>query len=529
MSGPSLSAETTNSSSRRIAVIGGGLAGMTAAFRLQELARQSGQTLEITLFEASDRLGGIVGTEQIGDYLVDVGADSFLTNKPGAVGLCRRLGLEDRLIPTDARYRGALVLFNGRPVPVPEGFQLLSPTAIWPVITTPLFSVWGKLRLLMEWFVPRKQAANVDRAATNGSSTAAAPAPLVDESLADFARRRFGREALDRLIQPLVGGIYTADPERLSLAATMPRFLEMERDYGSLIRAAFQPKPARSASATASPDAGAIGENDSSSGARYGLFAGLKGGLEDLVAALRTQVEATCCVHLNCAVTSVNAVSTPSAGSSGPAVPGVYQLTLGDGSTERFAAVIVASTAARTADLLQSLNPTLSDELRGIEFASSALVVTGHRLADVRNPLQAFGLVIPHAERRKILAVSFSSRKFPDRAPADRVLLRTFVGGALQPELFSLTDAQLIETVRGELAETLGVRGEPDFVRIYRYSNAMPQYVVGHLDRVARIDALIQQYPGLAVAGIAYRGVGIPDVVSSGEQAAENVVRYINA
>jgi oxygen-dependent protoporphyrinogen oxidase len=187
---------------RRIAIIGGGLSGLAAAHRLIELSAGQLPPLEITLFEASPRLGGIIGTQRIDDYLVDTGADSFLTNKPGAIGLCKRLGLESRLVATDTRYRGVHVLFDGRPVPVPEGFQLLSPSAIWPILTTPILSPWGKLRMLMEYFVP--------------------PGDVADESLADFVRRRFGRETLDRLVQPLVGGIYTSDPEKLSLAATMP-------------------------------------------------------------------------------------------------------------------------------------------------------------------------------------------------------------------------------------------------------------------------------------------------------------------
>ena len=186
--------------------------------------------------------------------------------------------------------------------------------------------------------------------------------------------------------------------------------------------------------------------------------------------------------------------------------------------------MIVATTAPRSADLLSHVNAELSDELRGIEYASSALVCTGHLASDIRDPLRAFGLVIPHAERRKILAVSFSSRKFPDRAPADRVLCRTFVGGALQPELLQQTDEELIAMVRSELSEVLGVHGEPDFARVYRYPNAMPQYTVGHLDRFARIESLVQQHPALALAGNAFRGVGVPDVITSGEQAAERVV-----
>lgn len=502
---------------KRIAVIGGGLAGLSAAHRLLELSGERRSEIRVTLIEAGPRLGGIVGSEQIGDYLVDVGADSFLTTKPAAVGLCRRLGIENRLLRTDPKYRGALVLYDGRPVPVPEGFQLLSPTAIWPVMTTPLFSIWGKLRMLMEYLVPRRSDLIPRSGNDNGSSRSSAVQGFIDESVASFTRRRFGREALDRLIQPLVGGIYTSDPEKLSLAATMPRFLEMERDFGSLIRASLAKKSGNPAGKSSQSDQQTDPETDSSSGARYGQFAGLVGGTEDLVGALRSKVQPLCDVRLNTCVTSVESI--PSTNSP------LFRLHFSNGSIEEFDAVIVAASGGRTANLVREFDANLATELASIEFASSALVISGHRLADIRDPLKAFGLVIPHNERRKILAVSFSSRKFPNRAPADRVLLRTFVGGALQPELFALSDEEMIATVRSELSDILGVTGSPDFIRVYRYPNAMPQYHVGHLERVARIEKLLAQYPGLELAGISYRGVGIPDVIASGEQAAERVIQ----
>lgn len=493
---------------RRVAVIGGGLAGLSAAHRLRELNSERGLSCEITLFEAGPRLGGIIGSQWIEGYLVDLGADAFLTNKPGVVSLCRRLGIEDRLMPTDARYRGAFVLYDGRPVPVPEGFQLLSPTAIWPVITSPLFSAWGKARLLMEWFVPGRAALAVRQRITPSVNDLA----VVDESVAEFTRRRFGREALERLIQPLVGGIYTSDPEKLSLAATMPRFLEMERDYGSLIRASLV---SRFGKRNGRPQtAGA----DSSGGARYGLFAGFQGGMNDLVEALSKFVEANCLVRLNSPVT---AVTQSPAGQA--AIRTIYTLKLAGEMEETFDAVIVASTASQTAKLLESLDSEISQELCGIEYASSALVISGHRLSDINHPLNAFGLVIPQRERRRILAVSFSSRKFPNRAPDGRVLLRTFVGGALQPEMFVQSDELMTSSVFEELDSIFGVRGQPDFVRIYRYQQAMPQYHLGHLNRIARIEALTQKHEHLALTGIAYRGVGMPDVVADAERAAEDV------
>lgn len=471
---------------RRVAVIGGGLSGLAAAHRLIELSHLGQTPVEITLFEANTRLGGIVGTRQIGDYLVDTGADSFLTNKPGAIGLCRRLGLEQKLIATNPRFRGAHVLFDGRPVPVPEGFQLISPSAIGPVLTTPILSPWGKARMLMEPLVPR--------------------ANLADESLASFVRRRFGQETLERLVQPLVGGIYTSDPERLSLAATLPRFLEMEREYGSVIRASMS----RRSKAGQRPSQHTT-TDDKSSGARYGLFAGLAGGMEELLNALRLAVAANCRIRTGIRIRKVDRLENGATG---------YQVNLADSSAETFDGVIIATTTYQAASLLSDLDSSLAMELNGIDYASSVIVVTAHKLANIRHPLNSFGLVVPHRERRRILAASFSSRKFPERAPVDSVLIRSFVGGAMQPELYDLDDDQLLRIVREELSDIFGVQGDPEISLIVRYPRAMPQYYVGHLDRVARIEAKTAVFPGLALAGNAYRGVGVPDAIASGEAAA---------
>ncbi|MBI1347216.1 protoporphyrinogen oxidase [bacterium] len=466
----------------RIAILGAGLTGLASAHRLLELADERNLPLDIAVFDAGQRCGGIVGTVERDGYLIDTGADSFITNKPGALGLCQRLGLADRLQATDARYRGALVLSKGRPQPVPEGFQLLSPSAMWPVLRSPILSPWGKLRMGCEYFLPAQPTDE-------------------DESLASFVRRRFGAEALDRLVQPLVGGIYTSDPERLSLAATMPRFQEMEREYGSLIRAAYATKPTKS-------------DDRTSSGARYGLFAGLQGGMQELVDTLTQRIQPQVAFKLGWRATSLMR--------SGETEN--YQLDFENGQQERFSSVILAIPPARIADLIAGFDAPFSQALRQIESASSAIVVTGHNLSEIAHPLNAFGLVIPHRERRRILAVSFSSRKFPNRAPAGKVLLRTFVGGALQPELFALDDAALEQLVLEELRDTLGVTGAPDFSMIVRYPAAMPQYTLGHRDRVATIEKLQRQHPHLEIAGNSYHGVGVPDSIHSGEQAAERIL-----
>jgi oxygen-dependent protoporphyrinogen oxidase len=460
---------------------------LAAAHRLGELAASRGRSVEVVLFEGSERTGGVFGTREIEGFRVECGADSFITNKPWALDLCRRLGLEDRLIPTDAAYRRSLVLSRGKPVGVPDGFQLLTPVRIGPILTSPLFSPLGKLRMACEPFIPVRR-------------------DETDESLADFARRRFGTEALERIIQPMVGGIYTSDPERLSMRATMERFVAMEREHGSVIRG-MRAEQARTRGA---PDPGA-------SGARYGLFASLKTGMHELQDRLAERIAAQgTAVRKGARVTELT--RGPEGGWR------VTSVSSGVASTDEFDSVVTALPAWEAAALLRTTAPALAADLSAIEYASTAIVVSGHALSDIAHPLDAFGLVIPARERRRILAVSFTSRKFADRAPEGCVQLRTFVGGAMQPELLNQSDEDIVRLVREELADILGVRGEPRFAIVARWNRAMPQYHVGHLDRVLRLERLAESIPGFALAGNAYRGVGLPDVIHSGEQAAERVM-----
>lgn len=493
----------------RIAVVGGGISGLAAAHRLLELARRDGRPATVTLFEASDRLGGVFGTRRIGDFVVETGADSFVTDKPWCLDLCRRLSLESRLISIDPRYRRALILHRGCLVPVPEGLNLLAPGSVRGLATTPLLSIRGKLRAACEYCLPRTRAGG-------------------DESLATFVRRRFGQEFLERIAQPVVGGIYTADPEKLSLAATLPRFLEMERQDRSLIRSARRHRAAQQTTVDAS-------------GARYGLFASFVDGMSELQDALTTSIRSTATIRLNQRVQTIqfqtldehnsphdasNASAThndPQNPKSKTLNPKSLRLQFADGRTDTFDAALLALPAYAAAGLLSAASPELAALLSRIEYASSAIVVTGHRLSDVSHPLDAAGLVVPQVEQRKVLAVSFLSRKFPTRAPDGHVILRTFVGGALQPQLLDRSDDDLIVLVRTELAEILGVRGEPEFALVARYPRGMPQYHVGHLERVAQIERLAAQVPGLALAGNAFRGVGLPDCIHSGEQAAERI------
>jgi oxygen-dependent protoporphyrinogen oxidase len=472
------------SNRRRVAVIGGGLSGMAAALRVCDRAKVDGVEVDVHLYESGDRLGGLVSTERVGPYVIERGADSFITNKPGAINLCRRLGLESELIPTDSRFRGSLILKDGVPLPTPEGFNLLVPGNLWAVLTSPLLSVAGKVRCLEEFFIPARATSH-------------------DESLAEFTRRRLGSEILDRIVQPLVGGIYTSDPEQLSLMATLPRFVEMERKYGGLIKSAWRTRKSQ-------PDA-----EREAAGARYGLFMTLRDGMSQLIGALADEVRRVATIHLNSCVTSVTTKTDC-----------IVELAF-DQRVEQFDAVICAVSAYATANLIDQSAPELSGLLRQIPYASSAIVVSGHNLADIRHPLDSFGLVIPHVERRKILAVSFLNRKFPQRAPEGKAILRTFVGGAMQPELLELNDDELRHVVREELRELLGVGGEPDFEVVTRYSRAMPQYHVGHLDLVRRVREAASAVGGFHLAGNAYDGVGIPDTIQSGEMAAEQLLRRL--
>ena len=463
----------------KVAVVGGGIAGLAAAHRVIEWSRERGHPVDLALFEAADRLGGTIQTERHDGFLVECGPDSFLSEKPWALALCRRLGIEDRLVRTDDRFRRTFVVFGGRLHPLPDGFQLLAPTRLGPFLASTLFSWPGKLRMALDLALPR------------GGDP--------DESLGAFVRRRLGREALERVAQPLVAGIYTADPDDLALAATMPRFLELERRERSVILAMW--RAARRAPAQAS----------GSSGARWSLFVTFKEGMEELIRALGTRLTPGA-VRLKERVTDVM-----------PRGAG-WQVVTRDGGATEADAVILAPEAYQVARMIRPLDPALAHLLEGIPYASSATVTFAYRRADIAHPLDGFGFVVPHVEGRPIIACTFSSVKYPGRAPDGHVLLRVFLGGALNETVLEQSDEALAATARGQLAELLGARGDPIFIRTARYPRAMPQYHVGHLARVEAIEQCMGRHPGLALVGGAYRGVGIADCVHAAEEAVERVL-----
>ncbi|MGH7925482.1 MAG: protoporphyrinogen oxidase [Candidatus Binatus sp.] len=478
---------SSTSGHRRVAIIGGGISGLAAAFRLRELAAALEFPLETALFEKGPTLGRALATVRHDGFVIETGADSFLSEKPWALELAKRLGLESELIKTDERFRKTLVVRAGRLAEIPEGFSLLAPTRFLPVFRSPLFSVPGKLRMALEPLIPARREGG-------------------DESLASFVTRRLGREVLDRVAQPLAGGIYTADPELLSLAATMPRFIEMERRYGSLY------KGLRAASRNSTVRA------RGTSGARWSLFLSFRGGMRALVEALATRLGES--VRTG---TAVAGLARADGGAGG------WRVEMPEGAGFDADAVIVATPAYDAARLLKPHDAELARLLDEIDYSSAASVNLAYRAAELPRLPESFGFVVPVTERRKIIACTFSSVKFAHRAPEGTVLMRTFLGGALQAEMMGLDDAALVAAAREEIAALLGVRAEPIFAHVQRWPQQMPQYAVGHLDRVARIERRTATLRGLALAGAAYRGVGVPDCIHSGEQAAESILYYLQS
>ncbi|HET6890332.1 MAG TPA: protoporphyrinogen oxidase, partial [Pyrinomonadaceae bacterium] len=475
---------------------------LAAANRLVELRDAGLLDFEITLLEATDRLGGVIRTEHRDGFLLELGPDSFIWEKPEALQLAKTIGLEPNLIETNEHHRRSFIVRDGRLRRVPEGFHLLAPSRLWPFVTSDIFSWPGKLRMAMDLVLPRRHI--------NGTA---------DESLASFVRRRLGCEALERMAQPMVGGIYTANPERLSLRATMPRFLEIEQEHRSLILGMRRRARAQT-----------VPETEGTSGARYSLFLSFDGGMQMLVDQLSARLPAGT-ARLNTAVESIgyepsqyhHAVAGGSTGQYHRAVAGGWAIETTSHEVIRADGVCIALPAYATARLVHSTNSALADELDAIQYASTATVNVAYRRADIPHPLNGFGFVVPFIEKRSIIACTFSSVKFPGRAPENHALLRAFVGGAMQPEMFELDDTEMIRRVQNDLHDLLGVKEPPLFTKVTRWSRSMPQYEVGHLERVSRVEEQLSRLPGLRLASNAYNGAGIPDCIRSGEIAADTI------
>lgn len=453
----------------RLLIVGGGIAGLAAAHR----AVESGGPAGVVLVEASPRLGGKIATEQVDGFLVEGGPDSFLAAKPAGMALCSALGIEHRLQETDPRFRRSYVKRSGRLHPLPEGITGLVPSKVWPLLTTGVLSLRGRLRAGLELFVPRVRDAG-------------------DESIARFASRRFGAEAYHWLVEPLLSGIYAGDGAALSLDATFPQLREIERAHGSVLRAMLRSKP------------------------RVAGFVTPAGGLDELVAALEQKL-AGITVLRGLAATAMARTA------------GGYAMRLSDGRTLTARAVVLATPAFVTADLVSTVDPALAAVLREIPFVSTVTVSVGFPGSAVTRPFHGSGYVSPRAEGGSVVACTWTSNKFPGRAPKDGVLLRFFLGRAGREEIERAGEDEIKAIVRRELREVLGFEREPAFWRIFRWPQALPQYVLGHGERLARIDARVSSHPGLSLAGCSYRGVGIPDCIASGGAAADAALVSLGA
>ena len=470
----------------RVAVVGGGISGLATAHRLVEQSRHLQFPVEVSLFEAASRLGGVIDTVQREGFLLEGGPDSFISEKPWALALCERLGLGPHLIGTGEAHRRSFIVHRGKLHPVPDGFYLLAPTRIWPFVRSPIFSWLGKLRLAADLVLPRQRHT----------------APNQDESLASFVRRRLGRQALERMAQPMVGGIYTSDPEKLSLRATMPRFLEMEQQHRSLVLALWRQRQKMQHSPKSQP-----------SGPRYGLFVSLDQGMKVLVDTLEAGLPAGS-VHLNSAVVQLEFE------------PGrrCWRLRLRNGTWVEVNAVCLALASHQLARLLENLDSALAEKLKSIRYASTITVNLAYRCQDIPRPLDGFGFVVPAIEKRQILACTFCHVKFAGRAPQHHALLRAFMGGALQPKVFDLDKNEIVRVVRQNMQELLGITSEPIFSQIERHRQSMAQYQVGHLDLVAEIDSCVRNFPALQLAGNAFTAIGIPDCIHRGEECADRIL-----
>jgi protoporphyrinogen/coproporphyrinogen III oxidase len=460
---------------KKAIIVGGGIGGLTAAYNLI----QSDSPYDVTLLEAMPRLGGSIQSGTESDCTLEFGADSLIQTKPAARALATSVGIsDDDIIATRPEARTCYIVHNGQLHPIPEGFYLMVPGRLGPWFKTPLISLRGKLRVLIDLVLPR--------------------GPGGDESLASFVRRRLGGEVLERLAQPLVAGIYGADPEQLSLQSTMPQFPDLEKKHRSLL---LGMRAQRTRMAT-----------KGSSGARYSLFYSFKGGLQRLPDAVIKAISPHVDIQLDTQAATVDRSDD-----------GQWHVTTNTGTRHTADVLIMAVPAWQAAFLLANCVPDLATTLRDIPYGSVATINLGYRKEQIAKLPDASGFVVPRAESDSIIACTFAHQKYPNRVPEDLILLRAFAGGSGREAVLNEDDQALTRRVTGELSAWLNIEGEPAFIRLNRYDKCMAQYTLGHRERLTRIRAIEKTHTGLALIGNAYEGIGIPDVVQQANDAVERL------
>ncbi|MDR2115523.1 MAG: protoporphyrinogen oxidase [Planctomycetaceae bacterium] len=471
-----------------IAILGAGISGLSAAYRFQQLAPET----TIRVFDRRNRYGGVLETLNRDGFQIEQSADNFITTIPWGVQLCKELGLGEQLVQTNPSVRRTYVVRRGRLHLLPDGFLMMAPTKLLPMALTPILSPFGKLRAGLELFIPSRK-------------------DDCDESMANFVRRRLGREVFERLVEPLVSGVYAADMEKLSVLATLPRFREMERNYGSLIRAMQKQLAANRAANLAEQ-----------SGARYSMFVTLRNGLASLCDALVTKLQPDT-LRTGQEVTRIWktaekqwVLETKSSGS--PTISATYNT-----KPEFFDAIILATPVHESSRLLKNSSPELAEKLAKIEHEGTAIATLAFNSDQVKQSFRGMGFVVPKNEQSPILAGSFSSLKYEHRAPEGKFLIRIFAGGNRMPELAELPERQLKPLLLAEMRKILKINGEPIFTVTSHWAKTMPQYHVGHRELVQEIELLTDSDLTLALAGNAFHGVGIPNCIQSGFKAAEKL------
>jgi len=455
----------------RIIIIGGGISGLATAHRLQELLSAKNFPHKIILFEAGEQLGGLLKTYRQDDFVMEAGAESFITDKPWALDLCRRLDIAQELCETNPNERFSYVLHSGKLKSIPAGFYLTAPGKVLPFLKSDILSWGGKFRVLGELFIPSKM--------------------LDDESVGDFIRRRLGRECLEKIGQPMIGGIYGGDINKLSLKSTFPKFMEMERECGSIIRALlYQKKPESEKSGTAGP--------------RYQLFMSFKKGMQTLIESLEARIASNVEIKTKTGIAKLEKLGS------------VWSVTDESGKVWDAGSVCLALPLKKSAQLVAPVSKKLSEQLLSIETTSAVTLNLVYDEKAFSKPLKGFGFVVPEAEHSPLIGCTFSSLKFPHRASAGRVLLRAFIA----KNLFSLTDASIVEKAHGALSELLAIHQTPLKSVVTRYEDVMPQYHVGHQKKIIDVEQIKRKIPGLFFVGNGFSGVGIPDCVRYAEQEA---------
>ena len=468
-----------------IAIVGGGISGLSTAFAIQEECQKTGQAVDCSIIEGGPRYGGKILTHHIDGFVVEGGPDSFLTSKPWAFELCDKLGLSDQLMNTNAANGQTFCFTKGRMRELPQGLVAFVPTRLSALISGGLISPLGMLRMGWEWFVPRYQ--RLDH----------------DESLASFFRRRVGHEAFDHFIEPLVAGIYAGDANELSLKATFPRFFELEQQYGSLI------KGMRAQQAKRKP-------LTSPSSPKRSMFATLRGGLGDMIEALVKHLESngTKMLHGH-HVRKVTESKSPSTG---------YTLLLDNQNTIFADDVVLATPAYISAQLLKPIQPEVASLLAQIPYCSTATISLAFHDNDVKNCIRGFGFVVPRVEGKSLIAATWTSLKWADRSNPGQTLIRCYVGGKGRENILEESDHSLVKYIREQLREMVGISSEPLFTQIHRWDRAMPQYVCGHLERITQIRAIMTSCQGLHLTGAAFEGLGIPDCIREGTRVGRELV-----